>query len=317
MTTTPTISPYKHKHLINVYILKFHNESDFHKVKDFKPWFVNRDVVVLKKIPITGIPKDESLSLTHELFWLQAIDVPIEYISVQGITRVVQPAGVYQKHDPAFGTNMLEKNVMIQVMVDLKKKVARKMVAVTEDKEKTIIKFEYGQLPLFCNVCQIIDHPSQQCEGSNKWVNPNLKKEGEGSGTKRSTIFSEKKNEIESGGGQEKQNFGPPKRDVLMLKSRVGNKGRGGVVVFTQHEVTEKKNGSQEKQNSAAPFQDTLMLENTNLIMEEGAANSMIREEQNKVQIEDKKKECHVPTIAAETQITSTKRVLESITKHF
>lgn len=270
MTTTPTISPYKHKHLINVYILKFHNESDFHKVKDFKPWFVNRDVVVLKKIPITGIPKDESLSLTHELFWLQAIDVPIEYISVQGITRVVQPAGVYQKHDP-----------------------------------------------LFCNVCQIIDHPSQQCEGSNKWVNPNLKKEGEGSGTKRSTIFSEKKNEIESGGGQEKQNFGPPKRDVLMLKSRVGNKGRGGVVVFTQHEVTEKKNGSQEKQNSAAPFQDTLMLENTNLIMEEGAANSMIREEQNKVQIEDKKKECHVPTIAAETQITSTKRVLESITKHF
>lgn len=133
LTRSMMISPYKHKRYKNVFILKCQNESDFHKIMEFKPWLFKGDLVVIAEIPNSGSFNVGSLDLEHEMFWLKAIEVPIAYTSGEALKRVVKNAGEYQKHVILSGTNLLEKDVMIRVKVELKKKVRHRMVAADEE----------------------------------------------------------------------------------------------------------------------------------------------------------------------------------------
>lgn len=203
LANTPMISHYKKNEKKNMFILKFHNASDFYKVKEFKPWYIKGDLIALKVIPETGIPNDGTMELTEEIFWLKAVDVPIQYISEKGLTKVVRSAGKYQKHDPPFGNNMLEKDVMVQVMVDLKKKIAKEMVTRSEDGEKNKISFEFDTLLRnLCTNCRIIDHSDIPCEGRRQCLNPVLHG-GEKGSTSRGHITTNEMPNIEREKGAE------------------------------------------------------------------------------------------------------------------
>ncbi|XP_026421762.1 uncharacterized protein LOC113317848 [Papaver somniferum] len=188
LTRSIMVSPYKHRKYKNVFILKCKNESDFYKIKEFKPWFFKGDLVVMAEIPDTGIPADGSLDLEHEMIWLKAMEVPIAYTSEEALKKVVKNAGIYQKHVILVGSNLLEKDVMIQVKVEVKKKVKYSMVAANEEGEKTVINFEYECLPQNLSTkCNIMDHPELHCEGSRQWLSPAYQKKldgGEGSYSK-------------------------------------------------------------------------------------------------------------------------------------
>lgn len=66
---------------------------------------------------------------------------------MEALKKVVNSAGEYKKHVILMGNNLLEKDVMIQVKIEVKNKVKFRMVAADEEGEKTIINFEYDCLP--------------------------------------------------------------------------------------------------------------------------------------------------------------------------
>jgi len=96
-------------------------------------------------------------------FWIQIYNLPIGFMSEKVLKHIGNYVGTFLDSDENNFMGVWRTYMCIQVSIDVRKLLKRKMKLKKEGGEWFWIDFKYERLNIFCFICELLGHTKKQC----------------------------------------------------------------------------------------------------------------------------------------------------------
>lgn len=103
------------------------------------------------------------MPLFHTSFWVQVYNLPIGFLTEKVLQNIVGFIGEFQTSDANNFMGVWRNYMHIQVLLDVRKPLKRRMCLKKEGGEWMWIEFKYEMLNIFCFICGLLGHTEKLC----------------------------------------------------------------------------------------------------------------------------------------------------------
>ncbi|KAF5477665.1 hypothetical protein F2P56_004284, partial [Juglans regia] len=144
----------------NKYLIEFQSKKDLDRVINGRPWSFDRWLLCIQ--PFNGSMSINEVSFSKEEFWIQAYNLPFDYMNQEVGIQIGNSLGRFIKvHVDERGIGW-GKFLRIRVELDITKTLLRGLF-INVDGKKTWVYFKYERLPSLCFKCGVIRHVKNSC----------------------------------------------------------------------------------------------------------------------------------------------------------
>uniref|UniRef100_A0A2N9GLU6 CCHC-type domain-containing protein n=1 Tax=Fagus sylvatica TaxID=28930 RepID=A0A2N9GLU6_FAGSY len=149
----------------NLFLFTFNEAGDKRRVEVQAPWNIDGFHLILKRVKRNKLPREVDFSTTF--FWVQAHNLPLEYLSKENAEIIGNGMGKYievdlSRTESSKGGNFLRFKVEIKLSAPLLKGFWLERTQLSD----LWVQLKYERLPDFCYLCGRLGHMKKECTKS-------------------------------------------------------------------------------------------------------------------------------------------------------